>query len=86
MSIYEYDEKKVMQLLREEAIEIGLEQGREQGLEQGREQAREEAYQIIISLCIEYGENQETAKNRLMQKYGLSSDEAGERVCRYWNH
>lgn len=72
VSIYEYDEEKAMRLMREEAEEIGWEKG------------REEAFKMIISLCIEYGESREMARNRLVEKCGLSQEEAEERVSRYW--
>ncbi|WP_329957501.1 hypothetical protein [Novisyntrophococcus fermenticellae] len=42
MSIYEYNEEKVMQALREEAMEEGLEEGIERGREEGRKEGREE--------------------------------------------
>lgn len=42
VSIYEYNEEKVMQALREEAIEEGIERGIEEGIERGIKRGREE--------------------------------------------
>lgn len=51
MSIFEYDEEKHMQALRNAGFEDGLEQGIEQGLEQGIEQgAQTSRYQIICNM------------------------------------
>ena len=42
MSIFEYDEEGVMEILREEARTAGLEEGRAAGLEEGRAAGLEE--------------------------------------------
>ncbi|MCB7306106.1 hypothetical protein LIZ61_18910, partial [Bariatricus massiliensis] len=36
VSIYEYDEEKVMRMMREEAHEDGWKEGRQKGIEEGR--------------------------------------------------
>ena len=62
MSIFEYDEEGVMEILREEARTAGLEEGRAAGLEEGRSAGLEEGHIAAI-------------KN-IMTKLGKSADEA----------
>ena len=62
VSIFEYDEEGVMEILREEARTAGLEEGRAAGLEEGRAAGLEEGHIAAI-------------KN-IMTKLGKSADEA----------
>lgn len=62
MSIFEYDEEGVMEILREEARAAGLEEGRSAGLKEGRSAGLEEGHIAAI-------------KN-IMTKLGKSADEA----------
>ena len=62
VSIFEYDEEGVMEILREEARTAGLEEGRAAGLEEGRSAGLEEGHIAAI-------------KN-IMTKLGKSADEA----------
>lgn len=62
VSIFEYDEEGVMEILREEARTAGLEEGRVAGLEEGRAVGLEEGHIAAI-------------KN-IMTKLGKSADEA----------
>ena len=51
MLLEEYDEEKVKQYLRREAMEIGHEEGLKQGLEQGLSQGREQGRtQTLVEL------------------------------------
>ncbi|MDO4345214.1 MAG: hypothetical protein Q4C50_10470 [Eubacteriales bacterium] len=50
VSIYEYDEEKVMQMLRQEALEDGREEGIEQGIEKGAMRMRK-----LVKLLMEAG-------------------------------
>lgn len=49
MSIFEYDEEGVMEILREEARTAGLEEGRSAGLEEGRITAAIDAIKNIMT-------------------------------------
>lgn len=62
VSIFEYDEEGVMEILREEARTAGLEEGRAAGLKEGRSAGLEEGHIAAI-------------KN-IMTKLGKSADEA----------
>lgn len=62
VSIFEYDEEGVMEILREEARTAGLEEGRAAGLEEGRSAGLKEGHIAAI-------------KN-IMTKLGKSADEA----------
>lgn len=62
VSIFEYDEEGVMEILREEARAAGLEEGRSAGLKEGRSAGLEEGHIAAI-------------KN-IMTKLGKSADEA----------
>lgn len=66
VSIFEYDEEGVMEILREEARTAGLEEGRASGLEEGRSAGLEEGR---ITAAID-------AIKNIMTKLGKSADEA----------
>lgn len=66
VSIFEYDEEGVMEILREEARTAGLEEGRAAGLEEGRYAGLEEGR---ITAAID-------AIKNIMTKLGKSADEA----------
>lgn len=66
VSIFEYDEEGVMEILREEARTAGLEEGRAAGLEEGRSAGLEEGR---ITAAID-------AIKNIMTKLGKSADEA----------
>ena len=99
MCLTEYDEEKIMQLFREEALEEGLEKGREQGREQGREEGLEQGRNEGMELGLEQGREQgirvfiedkledEIPENiiseKLMKRFGLSEDEAMDRIRKY---
>lgn len=66
VSIFEYDEEGVMEILREEARTAGLEEGRAAELEEGRSAGLEEGR---ITAAID-------AIKNIMTKLGKSADEA----------
>ncbi len=66
VSIFEYDEEGVMEILREEARTAGLEEGRAAGLEEGRSAGFEEGR---ITAAID-------AIKNIMTKLDKSADEA----------
>lgn len=66
VSIFEYDEEGVMEILREESRTAGLEEGRAAGLEEGRSAGLEEGR---ITAAID-------AIKNIMTKLGKSADEA----------
>ena len=66
VSIFEYDEEGVMEILREEARTAGLEEGRSAGLKEGRAAGLEEGR---ITAAID-------AIKNIMTKLGKSADEA----------
>ena len=66
VSIFEYDEEGVMEILREEARGAGLEEGRSAGLKEGRAAGLEEGR---ITAAID-------AIKNIMTKLGKSADEA----------
>ena len=66
VSIFEYDEEGVMEILREEARTAGLEEGRAAGLEEGRSAGLVEGR---ITAAID-------AIKNIMTKLGKSADEA----------
>ena len=66
VSIFEYDEEGVMEILREEARAAGLEEGRSAGLKEGRAAGLEEGR---ITAAID-------AIKNIMTKLGKSADEA----------
>lgn len=66
VSIFEYDEEGVMEILREEARAAGLEEGRSAGLKEGRAAGLEEGR---ITAAID-------AIKNIITKLGKSADEA----------
>ena len=70
VSIFEYDEEGVMEILREEARTAGLEEGRAAGLEEGRAAGLEEGRAAGLE------EGHIAAIKNIMTKLGKSADEA----------
>ena len=85
MSIYEFDEEREMELIRQDEREIGREEGREQGEQAGLERGRAEGrQQAVISLCKDFGCSYEDAVRKLMEKCSLTEEEAVARMDKYW--
>ena len=90
MSIFEYDEEGVMEILREEARTAGLEEGRAAGLEEGRaaglEEGRAAGLEEGRSAGLKEGRSAGLEEGRItaaidaikniMTKLGKSADEA----------
>lgn len=70
VSIFEYDEEGVMEILREEARTAGLEEGRAAGLEEGRAAGLKEGRSAGLE------EGHIAAIKNIMTKLGKSADEA----------
>ncbi len=82
MSIYEYDEERIREVLRRDAIEEGLEEGRKEGREKGREEGREEGEDDTIKLCqylirdkrfddVNSAFEDKGLRNKLYREYGI---------------
>ena len=70
VSIFEYDEEGVMEILREEARTAGLEEGRAAGLKEGRAAGLKEGRSAGLE------EGHIAAIKNIMTKLGKSADEA----------
>ena len=82
MSIYEFDEEREMELIRQderaEGEQAGLERGRAEGEQLGREKA-------VMSLCRKFGCSREESLQRLMEECNLTLEEAEKRMEKYWD-
>ena len=80
MSIYEFDEEREMEMIRQderaEGEQAGLERGRAEGEQLGREQA-------VLSLCRKFGCSHEESIQRLMEECSLTREEAEKRMEGY---
>ena len=80
MSIYEFDEEREMELIRQderaEGEQAGLERGRAEGEQLGREKA-------VLSLCRKFGCSREESLQRLMEECNLTQEEAEKRMEEY---
>ena len=80
MSIYEFDEEREMELIRQdewaEGEQAGLERGRAEGEQLGREKA-------VMSLCRKFGCSREESLQRLMEECNLTHEEAEKRMEEY---
>ena len=78
VSIFEYDEEGVMEILREEARTAGLEEGRAAGLKEGRSAGLEEGRAAGLEEGRSAGleEGHIAAIKNIMTKLGKSADEA----------
>ena len=80
MSIYEFDEEREMEMIRQderaEGEQAGLERGRAEGEQLGREQA-------VLSLCRKFGCSREESIQRLMEECSLTREEAEKRMEEY---
>ena len=80
MSIYEFDEEREMEMIRQderaEGEQAGLERGRAEGEQLGREQA-------VLSLCRKFGCSHEESIQRLMEECSLTREETEKRMEGY---
>ena len=76
MSIYEFDEEREMEMIRQDERAEGLERGRAEGEQLGREQA-------VLSLCRKFGCSREESIQRLMEECSLTREEAKKRMEKY---
>ena len=88
MSIYEFDEEREMEMIRQderaEGEQAGLERGREEGREEGRaEGERFGREQAVLSLCRKFGCSHEESIQRLMEECSLTREEAEKRMEEY---
>ena len=81
MSIYEFDEEREMELIRQderaEGEQAGLERGRAEGRAEGEQLGREKA---VLSLCRKFGCSREESLQRLMEECNLTQEEAEKRM------
>ncbi|MBQ7954692.1 MAG: hypothetical protein IJ282_02990 [Lachnospiraceae bacterium] len=75
VSIFEYDEERELRLIREDEREIGREIGRQEMQEENRK-VQAEHIKSVISLCREFGCNDEQIVEKLMEQCHLSKEEA----------
>ena len=84
MSIYEFDEEREMEMIRQderaEGEQAGLERGREEGRAEGEQLGREQA---VLSLCRKFGCSREESIQRLMEECSLTLEEAEKRMEEY---
>ena len=88
MSIYEFDEEREMELIRQderaEGEQAGLERGREEGREEGRAEGEQFGReQAVLSLCRKFGCSHEESIQRLMEECSLTREEAEKRMEEY---
>ncbi|MGN0430893.1 MAG: hypothetical protein ACI4EQ_00885 [Lachnospiraceae bacterium] len=84
ISIFEYDEEREMELIkqsireleREEGREEGRQEGLQEGLQEGRQEGRQEGILAVLSLCSEFGLSKEDSLKQLMDKFHLSKEQA----------
>ena len=84
MSIYEFDEEREMEMIRQderaEGEQAGLERVREEGRAEGEQFGREQA---VLSLCRKFGCSHEESIQRLMEECSLTREEAEKRMEEY---
>ncbi len=92
MSIYEFDEEREMEMIRQderaEGEQAGLERGRAEGEQAGLERGRAEGEQLgreqaVLSLCRKFGCSHEESIQRLMEECSLTREEAEKRMEEY---
>ena len=92
MSIYEFDEEREMEMIRQderaEGLERGREEGRAEGEQAGLERGRAEGEQLgreqaVLSLCRKFGCSHEESIQRLMEECSLTREEAEKRMEEY---
>ena len=85
MSIYEFDEEREMELIRQDERAEGRVEGEQAGLERGRAEGRAEGEQLgrekaVLSLCRKFGCSREESLQRLMEECNLTQEEAEKRM------
>lgn len=87
MSIYEYDEERELKLIRADERELGRQEERANTQREWEraENEKENSIKSVISLCKEFGGDQETAISKLIEKCKMTQEDAKEKVRRYWD-
>ena len=88
MSIYEFDEEREMEMIRQDERAEGEQAGLERGRAEGREEGRAEGEQLgreqaVLSLCRKFGCSHEESIQRLMEECSLTREEAEKRLEEY---
>lgn len=80
-------EKNVSQLFENmEKMDIQLERRRTAEAERKAKEAEKSKIKSVIELCQEFGASEEIAVRKLVEKYGLSLEEAEKKVDEYWKN
>lgn len=82
VSIFEYDEERELRLIREGEREIGREIGRQE-MQEENQKIQAEHIKSVISLCREFGCNDEQIVEKLMEQCYLSREEAKTRITAF---
>lgn len=83
MSIFEYDEEKVIAMIRQEEHQDGVQQGLQEGLQQGLQQGLETGIQVLIQDNMEEGVTAERILLKLQKRFRLSEEEAADYFEKY---
>lgn len=76
ISIFEYDEEREMELIKQSIRELEREEGREEGRQEGLQEGLQEGILAVLSLCSEFGLSKEDSLQQLMDKFHLSKEQA----------
>ena len=75
----------VLETFNKEAYEKDIrEEGREEGILIGHTEERENSIRILLNTYLEFHLSRENAKDKLMEKYALSGENAEEYLQKYW--
>lgn len=76
-------EKYIKETAREEGLEIGKAEGLEIGKTEGKAEGREEGIKALIESLQEFDQEEERIKDKLMEKFDLSQEQAEEYITKY---
>lgn len=68
----------------EDLYQNGVDTGREQGIEQGVERGRLQGIRALVETCRELGQTQETAGQKVAEKFSVPPEQAEEYAAAYW--
>lgn len=86
MSIFEYDEEREMQLIKESMRQVYSKEGREEGLKQGLKQGLEQGIKAFILDNLEEGIPEERILEKLQRRFELSKEQSEIYFKKYFNN
>ncbi len=89
MSIFEFDEERYREVMREDGFNLGFSNGKSIGLAEGRllgaGEERENGIRLLIRTCRSVNISRQNTLEQLATQYSLDTDTAQKYLNMHWN-